>query len=248
MILYSNSCSFGAPNQGHAIYPEVIASALGADLINDGLPGSCCRRIIRTSLRSLIKLKNQDVKITALIGLSFLGRTELWRPSHPSTNNDGDFHPLFNNKIVTLDWSRGLTVPTYPDIYKYADTNIKEYYKQWLIHLNPEADVTNLLADIIMLINFARANDIKIFVFCNTEKFPRLPEVDISAPFLKDFVNYAITDKSIIDLWNFSFADYALSRGHEPKDKDTFGHTGHPNEQAHIDFGNYLLEQHINVI
>ena len=59
MILYSNSCSFGAPFQGHTVYPEVVANSLSAKLVNDGIPGSCNRRIIRSTLRSLIQQKNK---------------------------------------------------------------------------------------------------------------------------------------------------------------------------------------------
>ena len=245
MIVYSNSCSFGAPNQGHVIYPEIISKELSAELVNDGVPGSCNRRIIRSSLRSLITLKNKQNDITALIGLSFIGRTELWQPNKQPTLHDGDFHPIMNAKILSLDWSKNLHNTRINDIHKYADLEVKDYYKQWLIHMSKEAEVTNLIADVIMLTDFARLNNIKLVLFCNTQKLPGLPDVDINAPFLKTFVEYAKLNTSIIDLWEFSFADYALSLGHIPKDKSLFGVTGHPNEQAHIDFGNYLLENYV---
>lgn len=246
MILYSNSCSFGAKDQGHIIYPELVASRLGVSLINEGIAGSCNRRIIRSSLRSLIELKEQHSDITALIGLSFIGRTELWQP-HKVGTNDGDFHPISNSTISNLNWNKGLinTDYSYSDICKLADEEIKDYYKQWLIHMSKEAEVTNLITDIIMLSGFADANDIKIKIFCNTQKLPSLPEVDISASFLKSLVKYVKLNKSIIDPWEFSFADYALSLGYEPKDKDKYGLNGHPGEKAHIAFGNYLLENHV---
>jgi hypothetical protein len=245
MILYSNSCSFGAPFQGHTVYPEVVANSLSAKLVNDGIPGSCNRRIIRSTLRSLIQQKKQTDDITALVGLSFISRTELWQPFKVATGNDGDFHPLCSNKIISLDWSNGIANTHIKNIHNYLDPKVREYYKQWLIHLHPESEVSNLLADIIMLLGFAKTNSIKLLVFCGTQKLPGPPDVDMSAPFLQDFVENAKVNDSIIDLWNFSFADYALSLGHRPKDEKLYGLNGHPNEQAHIDFGNYLLKNYV---
>lgn len=244
MILYSNSCSFGEKNQGHVIYPEVVAKSLGANLINEGLAGSCNRRIIRSSLRSLINLRKQNSDITALIGLSFIGRTELWQPHMPSSGDDGDFHSISVNK--KLDWSNGLINTIIPDVYKFTDAEVMDYYKQWLVHMSKEAEVTNLVADMIMLSSFASTNNIKMLIFCNTQKFPESPSVDTSAPFLKNFVEYMTNDNSIIDPWKFSFADYALSLGYEPKDKNLFGLNGHPGEQAHVCFGKYLLDNYIH--
>jgi hypothetical protein len=245
MIVYTNSCSFGAPHQGHIIYPEVVAAALSANLINDGVSASCNRRIIRSSLRSLISLKKQHTDITALLGLSFISRTELWQTHKFPTETDGDFHPITNDMITKLDWSQGIDTTYIKDVYNQADADVKDYYKQWLIHMSKEAEVTNLLTDIIMLAGFAQTNGITLLVFCNTQKLPGLPGVDVSAPFLQDFVEYAKLNKSIIDLWNFSFADYALSLGHRPKDEEIYGLNGHPGEQAHIAFGNYLLKNYI---
>ena len=84
-------------------------------------------------------------------------------------------------------------------------------------------------------------------IFCNTQKLPKLPEVDLSAPFLKDFVDYIHHSKSIIDPWGFSFADYAISLGYEPKDKELYGMNGHPGESGHIAFGNYLIDNYIKI-
>jgi len=242
MIVYSNSCSFGAPDQEHKIYPGIIAEKMSGKLYNDGMSGSCNRRIIRTSLRSLIELKESYSDILALIGLTFIGRTELWQP-HLQTKqfSDGDFHSIHSEAIANLDWSGGFFTKMYPDIYKLAHPEVMDYYKNWLLHFSKEAAVTELLSDIIMLYNFAIHNDIKILIFSNCQKFPILPDVDREAPFLKSLVKYAKLKTNIIDPWEFSFADFALELGHLPKDKEVYGIHGHPNEQAHIDFSEYLL-------
>lgn len=243
MIVYSNSCSFGAP-QEHVIYPEFVATELSAELINNGAPASCNRRIIRSSVRSLIEIqKTYNGPVLALIGLSFISRTELWQPQLPPSVGDGDFHPITSAGIQGLDWSGGLLNTRHPDVHKYADTEVKDYYKQWLLHFSKEAEVTNLLADVIMLESFARSIDVKILIFCNCQTLPSLPDVDTTAPFLYSFKEHADTKNSIIDLWNFSFADFALGRGHLPKDQDKYGLNGHPGEQAHCEFGKYLLEK-----
>ena len=235
MIVYSNSCSFGAANQGHKIYPDIIAEKISGKLHNNGMGGSCNRRIIRTSLRSLIELKETHSDILALIGLTFISRTELWQPHlQLKTSNDGDFHSITN-------WKAGLLSTVHPDSHKLAGPKVRDYYKNWLLHFSKEAAVTNLLSDIIMLYNFAVHNNIKILIFSNCEKFPTLPDVDRDAPFLTSLVKYAKLKTNIIDPWEFSFADFALGLGHLPKDKEIFGINGHPGKQAHMDFAEYLL-------
>ena len=246
MIVYSNSCSFGAP-QEHVIYPEVVAEKLNAKLINDGVAASCNRRIVRSSIRSLIEIRNTYCgPLTALIGLSFISRTELWQPHLPPSTNDGDFHPITNSAIQKLNWSNGLN-STHHAVHEYADKEIKEYYKHWLLHFSKEAEVTNLVTDVIMLESFANTIDAKILIFCNCQTLPALPEVDIHAPFLQSLQGFVNKKNSIIDLWNFSFAKFSLDRGHLPKDQDKYGLTGHPGQTAHQEFGNYLLEKYNNL-
>lgn len=240
MIVYSNSCSFGAP-QEHAVYSEIVARALNSKLINDGAPGSCNRRIIRSSVRSLIDIrKNYVGPMTALIGLSFISRTELWQPHLPNLDNDGDFHSITNSAIQKLNWSNGLN-STQHDVGEYADNEVKDYYKQWLIHFSKEAEVTNLLTDVIMLDSFAKLIDTNILIFCNCQTLPALPEVDVSAPFIASLKEYTDSKSNIIDLWNFSFAEFALEQGFLPKDQERYGLTGHPGELAHQTFGKFLL-------
>lgn len=245
MIVYSNSCSFGAPDQGHIIYPEVVADAFSATIINDGLAGSCNRRIIRTSLRQLINLqKDHNQEIIALIGLTFLSRTELWQPWLPPARRDGDFHPISNNKILAQDWSNGVANTINKNVADLADDDVKDYYKQWLLHYSKESAVTDLITDIIMLNGYAVANNINMLIFSNCQLLPGLPDVDVNSPFLKNFAEYTKTQDSILDPWSFSFRDFALDAGYYPKDKDIYGLDGHPGEDAHVKFGK-LIRTHI---
>jgi hypothetical protein len=76
MIVYSNSCSFGAPGQGHRVYADYVEETFDASLINQGKPSSCNRRILRTSLRDLIQIKQEHKKFADLL------------IKHLETNND----------------------------------------------------------------------------------------------------------------------------------------------------------------
>jgi hypothetical protein len=232
-MLYTNSCSFGAP-QEHPIYADFIGKQLGLKVINAGVPGSCNRRIIRTTLRDLSN-KNG----IALIGLTFISRTELWQPKLANNSNDGDFHSI-DIEQTGLNWQQGLIKTIVPDVYKYANSDVLDYYKQWLLHYNPESELTNLLTDIILLSGWLTLNNIKHLIFSNVDV---LPTVDFNAPFIKSLHASILENKNIIDPWSFSFGTYALSCGHKPKDYHLYGVHGHPGEQAHQEFSQYLLEK-----
>ena len=241
MIVYSNSCSFGI-KQEHPVYAELVATEFGASSVNAGLSGSCNRRIIRTSLRDLIDLKNQNNKdILCLIGLSFITRTELWQPSIPALSKDGNFHSLAVEH-TKFNWAKGLLNTQIPDIHLSAPPPVQEYYKQWLLHMSKEAIITETITDIIMFKNFCLQHNIKILIWSNTQVWPADPEVAVGDIFLKNFVEYITADKHFINPWTFSFQQYALECGHRPKDEHVYGITGHPNGHAHRDFANFLIE------
>jgi hypothetical protein len=242
MIILSNSCSFGAPDQNHKIYPQFISDIAGSSLINEGVPGSCNRRIVRSTLRTLIDLVKTDEDILVLVGLTFISRTELWQPWLEPDKTDGDFHSISSKKIMSLDWSKGLNNTFHSNVACNADDEVKDYYKQWLIHYSKEAAVTELLTDIIMLTNFAKNNGINILIFENCQKLPTLPHVDVASPFLSNFFKYINDSKNVINLWDFSFRDFSLNAGYKPKDAHKLGNDGHPSEEAHEHFANHIIE------
>jgi hypothetical protein len=241
LLVYSNSCSFGAPGQGHTIYPEIISKNLTAQLINRGKGGSCNRRIIRTTLRDLTELEKKHRNILVLIGLTFISRTELWQPWLPATDNDGHFSSITINSDK-IDWSiSGLINTIVPDIDNYTDTRLREYYKQWLNHYNPESEIPNLLTDLIMFTGWAKNNNINYCIFSNVDVLPGDDKVDCDSPFIRSLRNEIESDPCVINLWNFSFGGYALNHGLKPKDYNRYKHHGHPGEEAHTLFANFLL-------
>lgn len=241
MLVYSNSCSFGFTN-GPKAYPELIAEHLGARIINNGMSACCNRRIIRTSLRDLLELRQTTGDhILALIGLTMLSRTEKWQPWLDQNHNDGDFASIRIDSS-RFNWTNGLNTE-HKDVWKYADKNLRNYYKEWLLLYDPEERVVELLADIVMFVDWARANNINCLVFNNMECLPEWGQT----PFLDTFKSKLEQSDNVIDLWKFSFRDYAWSLGHVPYDVEKYGEHGHPNQQAHIDFAEHLIVQYINV-
>jgi len=241
LLVYSNSCSFGASGQGHTIYPELVANNLTAQLINRGKDGSCNRRIIRTTLRELNELKKKHKNILVLIGLTFISRTELWQPWLPVTDNDGHFSSIMinHNKI---DWSiSGLIDTIMPNIEQLADPQIQEYYKQWLTHYHPESELTNLLIDLIMFTGWAKNANINYCIFSAVDVLPGNNKVGYNSPFINSLRNEIEADSCIIDPWNFSFGGYAFAHGLKPKDYNRYKHHGHPGEEAHTLFADFLL-------
>ena len=241
-LVYSNSCSFGALRQGHQLYSDVVSDHYASELINRGENGACNRRIIRTTLRDLNNLKESYDDILVLVGFTFLSRTELWRPDLPANGNDGHFHSLNVNHPNKVDWSNGLNDTIVPDIHKLVDPEVSEYYKQWLIHYNRESAMTDLLTDIVMLTGWLKHNNIKYLMFSNVDRFDGDDLIGYNSPFLDSLQSTIKQDLCIIDPWEFSFGTHALEKGYIPKDANIYGKHGHPGEQAHIMFGNYLVE------
>src|SRR6056300_267296 len=195
-IIYSNSCSFGITSKLWTSYSDYISQELDYTLVNNGKEGSCNRAIVRKTLRDIIKLQSNNQNIIALIGLTMITRTKKWQPWILQNNSDdGDFHPVSVNH-KSFNWSAGLN-SLHPDVWKTADQRIKNFYKEWLLLYNPEEELTNLCADLVMLTGFLKSSKIKYIIFNNMEPFPALGE----APFLEEFANILRIDQNIIDLW-----------------------------------------------
>lgn len=241
MIVYSNSCSFGAAEQEHDVYSDYVAKRFSAMLINKGKSSSCNRRIIRSSLRDLSALHNQSDDVVALIGLSFISRTELWQPWIDAVDNDGHFFPLKPDD-KKIDWSvSGLIDTIVPNIHNYIDSRVKDYYKNWLLHYHPEAVMTDLLIDIIMFCGWANNNNIKYCIFSNVDVFPGDDKVGYTSPFIQSLQQQILSNKNIINPWEFSFGTFALAQGLQPKDYDVYKNHGHPGEPAHKLFSEVLI-------
>jgi hypothetical protein len=240
MIIYSNSCSFGATNKNFPVYSEIIAKDRNAQLINKGIPGSCNRRIIRTTLRDLNEIKDTD-NIIALIGLTFISRSEIWRPDLPAVDNDGHFYQI--KPTQKLSWQNGLINTIVPDIHKKVDVEISDYYKEWILHYNRESQMTELCTDLVMLTGWLQSKGITYKIFSNVDKLEGSEYIGYNSPFINSLYNTILKDKGVIDPWNFSFGTFAQENGLRPIDEDVYGVHGHPGEKAHKLFAEYLTEK-----
>jgi len=242
MVVYSNSCSFGAP-QEHPTYADYVSEHFKASVVNHGLMNSCNQRIIRTTLRDLLELKKQHHDITALVGLSFISRVELWQPDLPAQRNDGHFHSICVDH-QKIDWSlKGLIDTRVPNIHLMTDPAVRDYYKNWLIHYSPEAEISNLLTNLLMLSGWAKQHNINLLIFSNVDVLPAADAVGYDSPFLSTLVEEIRQDPSFVDPWQFSFGTYVLAHGFHPKDYQLYRQHGHPGQLAHEFFSKFLIDK-----
>ena len=95
--IYGNGCSFTNDDYirrtlDQPVYLDFLAENFGTTVTNDGLPGSCNRRIIRNTLRAATEF---DSSTLILVQLTFLQRTE--KPYTPGQKNA--WKMLLANKI-----------------------------------------------------------------------------------------------------------------------------------------------------
>lgn len=236
VIVYSNSCSYGLANDGlsYKVYSEFISEKLEARLINKGRSGSCNRRIFRITTRDILELrKNTKEKILVLIGVAITHRSEFWSDYNYFPNDqDGHFQSF---QISSIDGN---------DIGSFNFFAIKKFAKSWFLLQNREAMLTDLYYDLVLLTNFLKSMDVDYRIWAAPKDWFNL-EFDTQAPFVKFFIDKLSIDTSIIPLDKFNFVDYCLSLGYLPVDYDHYGIYGHPGEDGHKAFAEYLLKNYL---
>ncbi len=221
MILYANSDSYGVLSTGKT-YADFIGEKLNAKVINNGLSGSCNDRIIRTSVRDLLEIKEQEV--LAIIGLAHTNRTEYW--SDTALGNDGHF-----KSIQPTNTLGGIAAAA-------RESHIRFY--------NDEAEVTKLFLDLILFTSFLKLHNIKYLIWEGTMN---QKPVDFTTPFIHHFNEQIISDSNILNLFDFSFAKYcAIIKKHIPYDYNKYQINGHHTEAAHKDFADYIIENHLSEV
>ena len=216
MIIYSNSCSYGATSDG-PVYSEFVAKHFDARLINHGLPGCCNERIFRTSTRDILKIVNNNNPndVLVLIGLTNTFRGEHWG-STPAKHADGHFQSF------TSSTQAG-----------FAKNFQQEFYKLY----DQEAAITNLLSHLVMFVSFLKNVNVKYLIWTNT---PDLKSIDVTMDFVEPFYKHINKDKNILPLFDFNFCNYAQSAGHQTIDRP-YDQGGHPDTNAHEYFSKFLI-------
>lgn len=152
--IYTNGCSFTHDNYiyydlNSVGYGNILADRYNVDYLNMGLPGSCNRRIIRTTLRDAIEFTKDTLVI---VQLTLLQRTE--KAFTPGQNNE---------------WKLENT-QSYQEYHESIKGDIQEnlnqeYYKTHVKFFDERAEVTNLAADLLMLTAFLKNKHIPYYIF-----------------------------------------------------------------------------------
>jgi len=231
MLLYCNSDSYGVLSTTKNRYSEYLGQLLNADtVVNNGLPGSCNARIIRTTVRDILDIrKNNNDSVLAVICLGSMIRNEWWNVDKklPDGFNDGHFESFqihgVNNQQLPF--------------YQYA--------MEWYRHYDDEAEQTNFMMQLVVLTSFLKQQKINYIMFAGNNSTYK--PLDYHNIFIKSFADYIQDDPDILDLNNFSFTQYCLQHQHVPFDKAQWGIHGHHGELAHQDFAKFLFNHYNKV-
>lgn len=247
-LIYCNGDSYSAEGMHPSMIENTYAHFVGRELkgfvINNSIPGSCNRRIIRSSVSNLLEQRktNPTQTIIALIGLSFELRSEIWNdnditPSSPEESNfcSTNFSPL-------LDWRERLLAGRSIETYNDKNLNAKffeKYSEARAFFYSPYAERINLLCDLIMFRSFLESMNIKFLMFQGPKAEP------LESDFLLDqFKQQLHNDARIFDLETFGFCDWCYEHGFESFDPPDRARIGHYRPDAHKAFAeNVLLPQ-----
>lgn len=152
--IYTNGCSFTYDNHIYhdlksPAYGDILAQKHNVDYLNMGLPGSCNRRIIRTTLRDVIEITDDTLVI---IQLTVLERTE--KIFTPGQNNEWKL----DNKQSYQEYHESIKGDSREKINQ-------EYYNTHIKFFDEQAEITNLVTDLLMLTAFLKNKHIPYYVF-----------------------------------------------------------------------------------
>ena len=144
-MIYVNGDSYSLSNGKN--YGNYLSEIYNQPLMHKGIPGSSNNRILRTTTRDLLKLKNQNVTdVKVVIGLSFSFRTEIWIEDHGIEKwtqfefDDGEF-ASFQAARNTDWWEVGPDPSQLPHIAQ----PYKNYLKEWIMSNPADGLVINTI-------------------------------------------------------------------------------------------------------
>ena len=164
--LYTNGCSFTYDNYIYRdlksfAYGDILAKLYGTSYLNMALPGSCNRRIIRTTFRDALDF---DSSTLVVIQLTILHRTE--KAFTPGQNNEWKMDKNHSREEY------------HESIKDNEQEKInQEYYKTHIKFFDSRAELTNLAADLLMLTAYLQKQHIPYYVF-NYQSLASNPSVN----------------------------------------------------------------------
>lgn len=153
--LYVNGCSFvrdnTIPDDKHFV--AHMAQRHGWTYTNAGWPGSCNRRIIRSTLKHSLDF-NSDTRI--IVSLSLILRTEIniydnWDPTDP--------------RMPSEDWFQGIK-------NNHTGEQFRDYREAWIRNFNDYGEIVNLATDILMLTSHLRLRNIPYLIYSYNPMIP----------------------------------------------------------------------------
>jgi len=217
-MIYINGDSY-SEKLSYKTYGDYLQDRLHQSVINRAKSGSSNRRIFRTTVRDILELINSgQTDITAIIGLSFIERTEIWKCNKLIEENYGNFTPLR---------------PT------------DELYKKWLPFQSYQGELLNLFFDLVSLTSFLKLHNINYVIF-PSGPIHYVEYFDVSKNYSKFFYDVIKNDPSILPLFDFCMAKHISNAGFVPVDFDKYGSFGHAGSEGHAWFAEWLIDNYLN--
>jgi hypothetical protein len=216
-----------------AIYVNTVAEHLGGFAINNGINGSCNRRIIRSSMHDLLlqRQHNPNQRIIALIGLSFEIRGEMWDNDRiPETEQESQFltHKFFSKNE---NWFDELL-----SVAKQKDNSFFDKYTQGrAYYYSPYAERINLLCDCVMFQSLMESLNIEFLMF----QSPKAEKLETE--YLLDFFKSQLKPKNFFDFETFGFANWCNQQGFGSLDLHVVPELRHPDANGHRAFAEQIL-------
>lgn len=223
-LVYANGCSYSTPGKTRKVHANYVADQVNGFLINNSIPGSCNRRIIRTSLYDIIEQKkiNPTQKLIALISLTFELRSELW----------------LENRVAVKEQESNFVTHTFAGHYpEIPHTKFSEKYSEGrAYYYSAYAERINLLTDLIMFTAICNKYNVNYLIF-QAPMAEKLEEEHLLDFFKKEIMK----DTRILDLETFGFLDWACEKNFIPLDRLDSPEIGHYNSDAHEAFAQQVL-------
>lgn len=230
--IYGNGCSFIRDKlpphpECKPGYLDMLAEKLQISCTNAGLPGSCNRRIIRSTLRDSI---NYDSSTLFIVQLTHLHRTE--KSSRRNGINDWKFD--------REDYFE--SVKPFNDS---VEPHNADYVKHYLKHFDECAAMTDLTADVLMLAGWFRSCNIPYYIFSYLPLVSQETAIEIKDNCLNIETSL---DPGIMPLLDSSLS-YKIGPGNYYYDADgTQFEVGHFNQSGHQQAADILfndLNRHV---
>lgn len=231
-MIYVNGDSYsvlsGLDDRTHN-YGFYLSKLYYEPLVNKAIPCSSNERILRTTIRDILKMKNDGIEnAKVILGLTILYRVSLWYEDHDLPvwrqfdDDDGEF--ISANNI------------------EHCPSMFRRYFKEHLIAMPPIAKLTELFSQLSAIKYMCENLGYQLYVFWAADERMNMQRTlsdnpKVAQEFLQEF-----DETNSFDLANFSFVSHYAEKGHKGFDYDKYGKYAHHNREVHELFAAELFE------